>query len=142
MCSLEEGPMDWTEDRIAKFKALWDDGLPTRKIADALGVTKNAIVGKAYRLGFERRRPSNRPGSAPRPADVQVVRTVPTRPEHPILSLKADMCHWPVGDPKVEGFRFCLGATSRGQSYCAEHAARSSRRPERQGRNGDRPSAG
>ncbi len=133
--------MDWTEDRIARFRALWNDGLPTRKIADAFGVTRNAIVGKAYRLGFERRRPSNRPGSAPRPADARGARTFPARTEHPILSLKTDMCHWPVGDPKVEGFRFCLGATGRGQTYCVEHAARSSRNSERHGRNGDRPNA-
>jgi GcrA cell cycle regulator len=134
--------MDWTADRIETFRRLWEDGMPTRAIAAALGVTKNAVVGKAYRLGFERRRASNRPGSAPRPAAAHTRTATAPRPEHPILSLKPDTCHWPLGDPKLAGFRFCLGITERGRSYCTEHAARSSRSPGRGGRNDDRPGVG
>ncbi|MGU3558583.1 GcrA family cell cycle regulator [Methylobacterium radiotolerans] len=63
-------------------------------------------------------------------------------PEHPILSLTTDTCHWPLGDPRTKGFRFCLGAVERGRSYCAAHAAQSSRGRERIGRNEERPSAG
>ncbi|MGU3404505.1 GcrA family cell cycle regulator [Methylobacterium brachiatum] len=139
MCSLEKA-MDWTEDRIEAFGRLWDDGLSTRMIAAALGITKNAVVGKAYRLGFARRRPSNRPGSAPRPEGAK--RVVSKAPEHPILALTPDTCHWPLGDPKTKDFRFCLGAVERGRSYCATHAAQSSRGRERVGRNDVRPTAG
>lgn len=134
--------MDWSADRIETFRKLWDDGMATRAIADALGVTKNAVVGKAYRLGFERRRPSSRPGSAPRPVGAERRPATAAKSQHPILSLTPDTCHWPIGDPKLQGFRFCLGATERGRSYCATHAARSSRGSGRSGRNDDRPGAG
>lgn len=113
--------MDWTEDRRSRLRDLWDEGLSTRAIATALGVTKNAIVGKSYRLGLERRRPSNRPGSAPRPQPV--VEKRPERSDHPILDLRVGVCRWPLGDPRTVGFSFCLGPTEGGTTYCPGHHA-------------------
>lgn len=87
--------MDWTEERNSRLRDLWDEGLSTRAIAAALGVTKNSIVGKSYRLGLQRRCPSNRPGSAPRPQPVPAKR--PERPGHPVLELRVGVCRWPLG---------------------------------------------
>lgn len=44
----------WTEDRIAKLKQRWLDGLSTQSIADELGsgISKNAVIGKIHRLGL------------------------------------------------------------------------------------------
>jgi GcrA cell cycle regulator len=42
--------MDWTEDTIAKLRALWAEGLSTAEIGRRLNVSKNAVVGKAHRL--------------------------------------------------------------------------------------------
>lgn len=38
-----------------------------------------------------------------------------------LLTLEADVCHWPLGDVEGEDFRFCLAAQSKGP-YCAVHA--------------------
>ena len=47
--------MPWDEDNVSKLKDLWDQGLPTAQIGKLLGFTKNAVVGKAHRIGLERR---------------------------------------------------------------------------------------
>jgi GcrA cell cycle regulator len=47
--------MEWSEEVIAQLRALWADGLSTAEIGRRLGVTKNAIVGKAHRLDLAAR---------------------------------------------------------------------------------------
>ena len=47
--------MPWTEDKVSQLRELWDQGLPTSQIGRILDFTKNAVVGKAHRIGLERR---------------------------------------------------------------------------------------
>lgn len=49
--------MAWTEERIAILKAGWEGGMTASQIAEKLGegVTRNAVIGKAHRLGLESR---------------------------------------------------------------------------------------
>ena len=47
--------MSWNDDNVSRLKELWDQGLPTAQIGKLLGFTKNAVVGKAHRIGLERR---------------------------------------------------------------------------------------
>ena len=42
--------MDWNDDAITRLRAFWDEGHSTAEIGRRMGVTKNAIVGKAHRL--------------------------------------------------------------------------------------------
>lgn len=48
--------MSWTEERIERLKSLWSDGATASQIAEDLGgVSRNAVIGKAHRLGLESR---------------------------------------------------------------------------------------
>ena len=47
--------MEWTEAVIAELRSLWAEGLSTAEIGRRLGVSKNAVVGKAHRLGLDPR---------------------------------------------------------------------------------------
>jgi GcrA cell cycle regulator len=62
--------MEWSGERIEQLRALWQDGLSASQIAEQLGgVTRNAVIGKAHRLGLTGR-PSpikNRPSGIVRP---------------------------------------------------------------------------
>ena len=48
--------MSWTDERIERLKALWTEGNTASQIADDLGgVSRNAVIGKAHRLGLAAR---------------------------------------------------------------------------------------
>ena len=55
--------MSWTEERIDRLKKMWHDGATASQIADELGgVSRNAVIGKAHRLGLEQRPSPVKPG--------------------------------------------------------------------------------
>ena len=62
--------MSWTEDRIELLKRLWDQGQSASQIADELGggITRNAVIGKAHRLGLKARPSPVKSEAAPRKA--------------------------------------------------------------------------
>lgn len=45
----------WTPERSEQLRELWESGQPASEIAKEMGTTKNAIVGKAHRLGLKGR---------------------------------------------------------------------------------------
>lgn len=48
--------MSWTEERIERLKKMWAAGATASQIAEDLGgVSRNAVIGKAHRLGLEQR---------------------------------------------------------------------------------------
>ena len=48
--------MSWTEERIATLTKMWESGATASQIADELGgVSRNAVIGKAHRLGLKSR---------------------------------------------------------------------------------------
>lgn len=49
----------WTEARIAKLRELWPIQSASQ-IGTALRVTKNAVIGKAHRLGLQRKEPGEK----------------------------------------------------------------------------------
>ncbi|MCS6986866.1 MAG: GcrA cell cycle regulator [Sphingomonadaceae bacterium] len=99
-------PFVWTEERIALLKKLWQEGHTASQIAEALGegLTRNAVIGKAHRLGLSQRpsplKPAERatavaenaaagppgtgaPGLAALPAEARQAPAVPTAPRRP-----------------------------------------------------------
>jgi len=70
--------LTWTKERIERLKELWTEGLSASQIAAELGegVSRNAVLGKAYRLGLaqsegkgastpRQRKPTHPPDQAP-----------------------------------------------------------------------------
>ena len=69
--------MSWTDERIDQLKRLWEQGLTASQIAEDLGgVSRNAVIGKAHRLGLQSRpspvRPNEPVEAAPAPAPAPV----------------------------------------------------------------------
>jgi len=55
--------MSWTDERIERLKKMWSDGATASQIADVLGeVSRNAVIGKAHRLGLDARPSPVKPG--------------------------------------------------------------------------------
>jgi GcrA cell cycle regulator len=64
--------MSWTDERIEKLTKMWEGGSTASQIAEELGgVSRNAVIGKAHRLGLKAR-PSpvkaNEKAESPAPA--------------------------------------------------------------------------
>ena len=103
--------MSWTDERIDTLKTMWEAGQTASQIAEALGgVSRNAVIGKAHRLGLQSR-PSpvkpNEPVAAapapvvplpeaeaePEPAPVVAAPPAPPRPApepEPVAAIAAD----------------------------------------------------
>jgi len=71
--------MSWTDERIATLKKMWEGGSTASQIADELGgVSRNAVIGKAHRLGLksrpspvkanDKKKAPAKPAPAPKPA--------------------------------------------------------------------------
>jgi GcrA cell cycle regulator len=117
--------MEWTEERVSKLKALWGEGRTASQIATMLGdVTRNAVIGKAHRLGLKGR-----------PSPIRKEKTVVQKPVRrqaapvPRATRVSDrQCHWPIGHPREPGFHFCGAPAVDDKPYCEEHCAVAYRR--------------
>jgi GcrA cell cycle regulator len=48
--------MSWTDERIDHLRKMWEKGMTASQIAEELGgVSRNAVIGKAHRLGLQSR---------------------------------------------------------------------------------------
>jgi GcrA cell cycle regulator len=105
----------WTPERIEELGRLWVAGISTAEIGRRLGITKNAVIGKAHRLSLQ-----------PRPSPLKS----PPKPRNKIVEFNgASCCSWPLGHPGEKNFRFCGARSIPGKPYCPEHAALAYVRP-------------
>ena len=142
----------WTDENVARLKELWATGASCSQIAAALdcGVSRNAVIGKATRLGLSPRktltvaRPRahmrrNRRSNAaqaiagvrraqrwqsiepePLPEEPEEI-VIPVAQRRSLMQLNEHTCRWPVGDPGEGDFFFCGAEPAVDQSYCPAH---------------------
>ena len=112
--------MNWSEERVERLRVLWRKGLSTAEIGRELGVSKNSVVGKAYRMKDMEPRPSPIVG---RVTGRAVGRAKPARPQRigDPVELGPQMCRWPFGDPGDADFHFCGKQVAPGKPYCQPH---------------------
>jgi GcrA cell cycle regulator len=79
--------MSWTDERIALLKKMWKEGKSAAEIAKTLGkgVTRNAVIGKAHRMGLSGR-PS--PIKKPTPTKKESAAAPAPRKEHGAKDVK------------------------------------------------------
>jgi GcrA cell cycle regulator len=137
----------WTIERLELLKSRFAAGLSCREIADDIGVSRNAVIGKLSRLNLTREntadapRPSrNDAARRPRARSVprlqyQILRAVYAKQQlaaedEPIpnghcctlLELTEQRCRWPISTPGAADFCFCGNTPVEGLPYCAGHA--------------------
>lgn len=130
--------MKWTAERYKRLAELRDEGLTAAQIAKELGgVTRNAVIGTANRLGLVKQTGPRTGSVVPKRKPVRkrvenhgnYVRLVEAvSPAVPVIDQRADVpvtlfdlqshhCRWPIGDPVL----FCGGTKLDGQAYCEHH---------------------
>ncbi|MBI0476732.1 GcrA cell cycle regulator [Sphingomonas sp. MA1305] len=76
--------MSWTDERIDTLKTMWEAGQTASQIADALGgVSRNAVIGKAHRLGLQSRPSPVKPNEPEAKAASEPVAAVAAPPAPP-----------------------------------------------------------
>ena len=137
--------MSWNEENVARLRELWDQGLPTAQIGKLLGFTKNAVVGKAHRIGLERRpspirrtavKPDRKKARSPvmpklnfetskEITNTQNKETVTFQPvvKNLFAQPKKRGCEWPEGHPDEPEFHFCGKERFEEKPYCLNHCS-------------------
>lgn len=83
--------MSWTDERIDRLKTMWEKGLTASQIAEDLGgVSRNAVIGKAHRLGLQSRpspvKANETTAATPKTAPARVASPPPPPPPPPAAS--------------------------------------------------------
>ena len=80
--------MAWTDERIEHLRKLWENGMTASQIAEELGgVSRNAVIGKAHRLGLQSRPSPVKSGeAAPSSSPVEVERPAPAETAPPFAT--------------------------------------------------------
>ncbi|BBD97927.1 GcrA cell cycle regulator [Sphingobium amiense] len=82
--------MSWTDERIDQLKAMWERGLTASQIADELGgVSRNAVIGKAHRLGLQSRPSPVKANDAPKKASPAPRKLAPVAAEPEVTRVAA-----------------------------------------------------
>jgi GcrA cell cycle regulator len=134
--------MSWTDAKIKKLKELWEKGLSTSEIGKKLNMSKNAVVGKAHRIGLKSRpspiksqtasnkkKNKNEKSDKPSKENKKETKTKKSSKKEEkenkitIEELGPKMCRWPFGDPRGEDFSFCGEPVFRNKPYCLKHCA-------------------
>lgn len=93
--------MSWTEERIDQLKRLWGQGMTASQIAEDLGgVSRNAVIGKAHRLGLEARpSPVKGGGDSSAAADKDKAAAAPAAEKPAPAPKAAPVAAAPVAEP-------------------------------------------
>jgi GcrA cell cycle regulator len=132
----------WTDEKVETLKRLHFNDYSFSEIANVLGMTRNACIGKASRLGLSK---PSAPVFRNKPEPSKAKAKTPQSPKHrpqpqpiermfpepqpavgrpggvTILDLEQGMCRWPIGEVGEESFRFCGDAALDSKSYCNAH---------------------
>jgi GcrA cell cycle regulator len=105
----------WGDDTVSRLRSLWDEGHSTSEIGRRLGVSKNAVIGKARRLKLSRRPSPIRPaGSGCPPPSCR--RPVPKLAEIAPLRRTAPSPAAPAPPPRPAPRSLSLPSAPEGQS--------------------------
>jgi GcrA cell cycle regulator len=117
--------MSWTDERIERLKAMWTKGSTASQIAEELGgVSRNAVIGKAHRLGLESRPSpvkageekekkakaapapkSAKPAAAPKPSVAPEAKSASAETSRPSPSAASPQPERPRSDPQAMQYR-------------------------------------
>ena len=132
-------PSWWTDDRVSELRTRYANGESGSQIRQAMGAkSRNAIVGKLYRLGLRRRIPIGaksqfKPGRTKRNTVHHIDGRIffrgdaVTEPEPPqltnpklLMQLEQCDCRWP-GSGRGAEMLYCGAPALNGYSYCLHH---------------------
>lgn len=131
--------MLWNTADVEHLERLWPYH-SAGVIAERIGKSRNAVIGKVHRLRgkgtrirtkpsrmVQHERPRPKPIPPKRKAPVSLM-TKPLQPPRPVIQcpcrlidLEPGQCKWPYGNPHEDDFYFCGAVADGGNPYCLVH---------------------
>lgn len=132
----------WTEERDAKLKEWLAEGWSFSQVGAGLGVSRNAAIGRTYRLGLKGplKEPKTRKPRRSKLHPDRIYKRIKQRnppmifdnyqPQIgdvvplniPFMEIETGQCRYIVGEPDGVNTLFCGHGVVDGLSYCAGHA--------------------
>ena len=132
--------MSWTPEKVDKLKQLWGKGDTAGQIASIIGgVTRNAVIGKAYRLNLATKLVQKKNNFVQISQNQESIPQIERKtrksrfksllldksfePENPksLEELHDEICRWPIGHPNEPDFYFCGRKSMKDFPYCKLH---------------------
>jgi GcrA cell cycle regulator len=123
-------PLEWNADELATLHSMWRAGETGAAIAEKLGTSRSAVLGKIARIGLIRKQTKRKPRRSTKPKfpflarikrAPRAPRTPPPQPSGPVhfADLAEHHCRWIPGEPHTQ--MYCGATKISGSSYCATH---------------------
>ena len=136
----------WPDEKTADLIKMRADDMSAAQIANELGYSRSAVLGKINRLGLSSPRPPAKPKppraprrqfsvsytgqSTPLPptapeafiASADFDAAIPVQQRRTLMQLTDKTCRYPVGEPGSAEFFFCGGDTQDNPPYCSFHS--------------------
>jgi GcrA cell cycle regulator len=126
--------MSWNEEMDNILRRMASEKATAAQIGEAVGKTRNAVIGRAHRTGVKLLSPKLNQSQRVRiVTPARVVFVAKKKPWAPpvvaektkaqviTLAFRSAKCKWPIGHPGEADFRFCEEPSVPGCPYCAEH---------------------
>jgi GcrA cell cycle regulator len=129
--------MKWGKALDASLRAHWGEGHTAAVIASLMGVSRNAVIGRAHRLKLAKREKRKRisPATTRRPQRPHI----PKKPSAPrfirrepmiapgsldltIMQLEPHQCRWITSGAGTDAF-YCGHSAAKPHGYCEAHHA-------------------
>ncbi len=135
----------WSQPAMSLLRRFYvEQGLSAAQTACALArelggaPTRNAVLGKAQRMGWLKPAPEKDPPPPPsiarvRRSPIRLPRPMADRPLPPLREIATGVqpklwtertrfeCSYPVGEPSGPGLQLCCAAPTGGATYCPPH---------------------
>ena len=146
---MRTGETPWSDATTNELRDMWAAGKSATLIATKLRISRNAVLGKVWRLHLIRREPivtldhisgwhKKKSGAQhrkerrarflmkkplpPQPPPPRIIEAPSNAPVH-IADLEPHHCRWPIGEPSE--MLFCGCSKQDPYSYCAFHVKQS-----------------
>ena len=102
----------WTDKHVATLRKLWPTGQTAASIGKLIGKSKNAVIGKAKRLGLATK------SGVERAEERRMRELLESQAQEQTFTKK---CAWPIGDPLQPDFHYCGEDSAPDKPYCESH---------------------
>jgi len=132
---------NWNDEAVAILRRMWTvEGRPASAIAALLGITRNAVLGKAHRMQLLYTPKTPKPKSKTtvkrhkrmvfKPKATETVDLPPENPVDPVrlMDLRHHHCRWPVAGEGAD-MLFCGATRLEPHAWCGKHCGLAYARP-------------